>query len=142
MKKSLRILAACAAAGLILAGGTVCFAAASTAEENTPETEASGAPAVYFTSDIPACLLGIASPLCMYGTIPIAASFRKQGMREDWLAAVRLVPRLCHGHVVCLRNACRLAVSAYDAGSTESHTGKIVNLSRLKTRASKAALSG
>ena len=26
---------------------------------------------------IPACLLGIASPLCMYGTIPIAASFRK-----------------------------------------------------------------
>lgn len=35
----------------------------------------------------PACLLGIASPLCMYGTIPIAASFRKQGMREDWLAA-------------------------------------------------------
>ena len=36
---------------------------------------------------IPACLLGIASPLCMYRTIPIAASFRKQGMREDWLAA-------------------------------------------------------
>ena len=25
---------------------------------------------------LPACLLGIASPLCMYGTIPIAASFR------------------------------------------------------------------
>ena len=36
---------------------------------------------------IPACLLGIASPLCMYGTVPIAASFRKQGMREDWIAA-------------------------------------------------------
>lgn len=36
---------------------------------------------------IPACLLGIASPLCMYGTIPIAASFARQGMREDWLAA-------------------------------------------------------
>ncbi len=36
---------------------------------------------------IPACVLGIASPLCMYGTIPIAASFRQQGMREDWLAA-------------------------------------------------------
>ena len=36
---------------------------------------------------IPACILGIASPLCMYGTIPIAASFRRQGMREDWLAA-------------------------------------------------------
>ena len=36
---------------------------------------------------IPACILGIASPLCMYGTIPIAASFSEKGMREDWLAA-------------------------------------------------------
>ena len=36
---------------------------------------------------IPACLLGIASPLCMYGTIPIAASFHREGMREDWLAS-------------------------------------------------------
>lgn len=31
--------------------------------------------------------LGIASPLCMYGTIPIAASFSKSGMKDDWLAA-------------------------------------------------------
>lgn len=36
---------------------------------------------------IPASALGILSPLCMYGTIPIAASFAKRGMREDWLAA-------------------------------------------------------
>jgi uncharacterized membrane protein YraQ (UPF0718 family) len=36
---------------------------------------------------VPACLLGIASPLCMYGTIPIAASFSSKGMRDDWLAA-------------------------------------------------------
>ncbi|MBQ9581845.1 MAG: permease [Synergistaceae bacterium] len=36
---------------------------------------------------IPACILGIASPLCMYGTIPIAASFYNKGMREDWLAS-------------------------------------------------------
>lgn len=36
---------------------------------------------------IPASLLGIASPLCMYGTIPIAASFSAKGMRDDWLAA-------------------------------------------------------
>jgi uncharacterized membrane protein YraQ (UPF0718 family) len=36
---------------------------------------------------IPASLIGIASPLCMYGTIPIAASFAEKGMREDWLAA-------------------------------------------------------
>lgn len=32
---------------------------------------------------IPASLLGIASPLCMYGTIPIAASFSRHGMRHD-----------------------------------------------------------
>ena len=36
---------------------------------------------------VPACLIGIISPLCMYGTIPIAASFSEKGMRDDWLAA-------------------------------------------------------
>jgi uncharacterized membrane protein YraQ (UPF0718 family) len=36
---------------------------------------------------IPASLIGIASPLCMYGTIPIAASFSGKGMEEDRLAA-------------------------------------------------------
>jgi len=36
---------------------------------------------------IPASLIGIVSPLCMYGTIPIAASFAEKGMEEDWLAA-------------------------------------------------------
>lgn len=36
---------------------------------------------------IPASLIGIASPLCMYGTIPIAASFSEKGIRDDWLAA-------------------------------------------------------
>ncbi len=36
---------------------------------------------------IPASLLGIASPLCMYGTIPIAASFSQKGMKDDILAS-------------------------------------------------------
>lgn len=36
---------------------------------------------------IPASLFGIASPLCMYGTVPIAAAFAEKGMEEDWLAA-------------------------------------------------------
>ena len=36
---------------------------------------------------IPACILAIISPLCMYGTIPVAASFSEKGMRDDWLAA-------------------------------------------------------
>ncbi|WP_319507053.1 hypothetical protein [uncultured Methanolobus sp.] len=35
---------------------------------------------------VPASLLGISSPLCMYGTIPIAASFSEKGMRDYWLA--------------------------------------------------------
>ncbi len=34
-----------------------------------------------------ASLLGIASPLCMYGTTPIAASFSEQGVKDDYLAA-------------------------------------------------------
>jgi uncharacterized membrane protein YraQ (UPF0718 family) len=36
---------------------------------------------------IPASVIGIVSPLCMYGTIPIASSFADKGMEEDWLAA-------------------------------------------------------
>jgi uncharacterized membrane protein YraQ (UPF0718 family) len=36
---------------------------------------------------IPASLIGIASPLCMYGTVPIAASFSEKGMEDGWLAA-------------------------------------------------------
>ena len=35
-------------------------------------------------------ILGIASPLCMYGTIPLAASFPKNGIKDDWLAAFML----------------------------------------------------
>lgn len=36
---------------------------------------------------VPASILGILSPLCMYGTIPLAASFSEKGMEDDWLAA-------------------------------------------------------
>ncbi len=49
---------------------------------------------------IPACVLGILSPLCMYGTIPIAASFRKQGMREDWLAAFMMASILLNPQLI------------------------------------------
>lgn len=34
-----------------------------------------------------ASVIGIASPLCLYGTIPVAASFSEKGIRDDWLAA-------------------------------------------------------
>jgi len=49
---------------------------------------------------IPACILGIISPLCMYGTIPIAASFRKQGMREDWLASFMMASILLNPQLI------------------------------------------
>lgn len=49
---------------------------------------------------IPACIFGMASPLCMYGTIPIAASFRKQGMREDWLAAFMMASILLNPQLI------------------------------------------
>ena len=41
---------------------------------------------------VAASALGIASPLCMYGTIPISASFSKGGMKDDWLAAFMISP--------------------------------------------------
>ena len=49
---------------------------------------------------IPACLVGIASPLCMYGTIPIAASFSRQGMRDDWLAAFMMASILLNPQLI------------------------------------------
>ena len=49
---------------------------------------------------IPACLLGIASPLCMYGTIPLSASFHRQGMRDDWLAAFMMASVLLNPQLI------------------------------------------
>lgn len=40
-----------------------------------------------FVGIIFASALGIASPLCMYGTIPICASFSKKGIKDDFLAS-------------------------------------------------------
>ena len=34
-----------------------------------------------------ASALGVASPLCMYGTIPVCAAFSRKGLRDDFLAA-------------------------------------------------------
>ncbi|MDR1901257.1 MAG: permease, partial [Treponema sp.] len=49
---------------------------------------------------VPASLLGIASPLCMYGTIPIAASFAEKGMAEDWIAAFCMSSILLNPHLL------------------------------------------
>jgi len=54
---------------------------------------------------IPACILGILSPLCMYGTIPIAASFSQKGMRQDWLAAFMMASVLLNPQLVIYSTA-------------------------------------
>ena len=59
---------------------------------------------------VPACLLGIASPLCMYGTIPIAASFSRQGMRHDWLAAFMMASILLNPQLIAYSAALGAAV--------------------------------
>ncbi len=46
------------------------------------KSDGSGISGIIFAS-----MLGVASPLCMYGTIPIAASFSKSGIRDEWLAS-------------------------------------------------------
>lgn len=54
---------------------------------------------------IPASLLGVASPLCMYGTIPIAASFSRSGMRQDWLAAFMMSSVLLNPQLILYSTA-------------------------------------
>ena len=54
---------------------------------------------------IPASLLGIASPLCMYGTIPIAASFSQKGMRDDLLAAFMMSSILLNPQLIVYSGA-------------------------------------
>ena len=52
-----------------------------------------------------ASMLGIASPLCMYGTIPIAASFSKSGIRDDWLAAFMMSSILLNPQLIIYSTA-------------------------------------
>ncbi|MDO5388075.1 MAG: permease [Clostridia bacterium] len=54
---------------------------------------------------IPASLLGIASPLCMYGTIPIAASLAKLKMREDWIGAFMMSSILLNPQLIIYSSA-------------------------------------
>ena len=54
---------------------------------------------------IPASILGVASPLCMYGTIPIAASFSRHGMRHDWLAAFMMSSVLLNPQLIMYSTA-------------------------------------
>lgn len=66
---------------------------------------------------IPASLLGIASPLCMYGTIPLAASVSRSGMREDWLAAFMMTSILLNPQLILYSAALGPAALAVRIGS-------------------------
>lgn len=52
-----------------------------------------------------ASMLGSVSPLCMYGTIPIAASFSKSGIRDDWLAAFMMSSILLNPQLIIYSTA-------------------------------------
>lgn len=54
---------------------------------------------------VPASLLGIASPLCMYGTIPLAASFSKSGIRDEWLASFMMCSILLNPQLIIYSTA-------------------------------------
>ena len=54
---------------------------------------------------VPASLMGIASPLCMYGTIPLAASFSRSGMRDEWLAAFMMCSILLNPQLIVYSTA-------------------------------------
>lgn len=54
---------------------------------------------------VPASVLGIASPLCMYGTIPLAASFSRSGMRDEWLAAFMMCSILLNPQLILYSSA-------------------------------------
>jgi len=61
---------------------------------------------------IPASVIGIISPLCMYGTVPIAAAFSSKGMRDDWLAAFMMSSILLNPQLVIYSAALGRAVLA------------------------------
>lgn len=52
-----------------------------------------------------ASALGIASPLCMYGTIPVTASFSKSGMKDEWLAAFMMSSILLNPQLIIYSTA-------------------------------------
>ncbi len=57
-----------------------------------------------------ASMLGVASPLCMYGTIPIAASFSKGGIKDEWLAAFMMSSILLNPQLIIYSAALGLKV--------------------------------
>ena len=58
-----------------------------------------------FVGLIFASALGIASPLCMYGTIPICAAFSRKGIKDDFLAAFMMSSILLNPQLIIYSTA-------------------------------------
>jgi uncharacterized protein len=54
---------------------------------------------------IMASILGIASPLCMYGTIPVCAAFSRKGVKDDFLAAFMMSSVLLNPQLIVYSTA-------------------------------------
>lgn len=52
-----------------------------------------------------ASALGIASPLCMYGTIPVCAAFSRKGVKDDFLAAFMMSSILLNPQLIVYSTA-------------------------------------
>lgn len=52
-----------------------------------------------------ASALGIASPLCMYGTIPLCAAFSRKGVKDDFLAAFMMSSVLLNPQLIIYSTA-------------------------------------
>ncbi len=59
-----------------------------------------------------ASALGIASPLCMYGTIPICAAFSRKGVKDDFLAAFMMSSILLNPQLIVYSTALGPAILA------------------------------
>ena len=71
-----------------------------------------GASRVGALAIVPAALLGICSPLCMYGTVPIAAGFSRGGARDELLAAFMMSSILLNPQLIMYSAALGPAVLA------------------------------
>ena len=71
-----------------------------------------GASRVGALAIVPAALLGICSPLCMYGTVPIAAGFSRGGARDELLAAFMVSSILLNPQLIMYSAALGPAVLA------------------------------
>ena len=52
-----------------------------------------------------ASILGIASPLCMYGTIPVCAAFSRKGIKDDFLTAFMMSSILLNPQLIVYSTA-------------------------------------